>query len=126
MTPKYKQLQEAWYSKLKESGFKDIEYADGSLKSYVPTSFTARDPLMQSVTEEYYRMCYHFLNEYKFESELEKVIWEYHSNGLSARNIYKILTAEGMPKWKSQWKKSSIHKRIKNLVNLMKQRYLLV
>ncbi len=32
-----------------------------------------------------------FLNNYNFRSKLEKVIWEYHCNGISYRNIAKLL-----------------------------------
>lgn len=41
--------------------------------------------------QEYYIMAEHFLNEYKFKSNFERIIWEYHTNGMSARNILKTL-----------------------------------
>jgi len=47
--------------------------------------------IVHKAKEDYYYMTEQFLNSYDFESGLEKVIWEYHSNGMSKRNITKTL-----------------------------------
>lgn len=118
-------LKKIWDEKLKESGFKDIEYKSGSIASGVPSSLRgATSNLRAKVesTEEYYRMTYHFLNDHKFESELEKVIWEYYTNGLSYRSISKILRTAGV----SSFHKEEVMAVINKLEKLMKARYLSV
>jgi len=88
----YKALQDKWYKKAKDSGFQDIEYGDGSIRNCRPRTITNMDPVLRQAKEEYYTMAYHFLYEHKFKSLLEQIIWEYHTEGISVRNIAKILT----------------------------------
>jgi hypothetical protein len=42
----------------------------------------------------YYRLAEHFLNDYKFPNQLQRIIWEYHSQGISLRDIVTILAKE--------------------------------
>lgn len=91
---KLKQLQREWYAKLKDSGFDDIEYEGHSIKEWSSrfqrkTKLQGKDSI--EAIEEYHRLAEHFLNDYDFASELEKVIWEYHANGLHHGEISKIL-----------------------------------
>lgn len=89
-----KALQKEWYKKLKDDGFTDIENDEDHLKFYnsqFAAQFVERDSYVWEAKAEYYRMAEHFLHEYEFESELEKVIWEYHANALSYRDIAKVL-----------------------------------
>jgi IS30 family transposase len=110
-----KRQQKIWYAKLKKEGFKDIEYADGSLKGHAKK----RSFVQQQATQEYYYLCYHFLHEYKFDSELERIIWEYHTNGLSARDIAVTLKKAKIIKLSHQ----SVWIRIKRHENIMKSKY---
>lgn len=85
------QLKTVWYRKLKQSGFKDIERDEDTLKSW-SSIFQYQKPGNNAQSkEEYYRYATHFLEEHNFETELQRIIWEYHSNGLSMRNIAKTL-----------------------------------
>lgn len=86
-----KQLSKEWYAKLKAEGFDDIEYSDGSLRAAHARHPTSLDPLRRQAVEEYYTLCTHFLYEFEFERDIHKTIWEYHTNGLSARSISRIL-----------------------------------
>lgn len=87
-------IQKKWYAKLKKSGFEDAERPEGdrfALKN--PSEACKRDIVIKDYYAklEYYSMARKFIHDYKFESNLEKVIWEYHSEGVSVRNIAKLL-----------------------------------
>lgn len=87
-------LKKKWYAKLEKSGFEDAErpefdrYALKSSSDKFNTADTVRDYYAKT---EYYSMARKFLHDYKFSSNLEKVIWEYHTEGISVRNIAKLL-----------------------------------
>lgn len=85
-------LQDQWYKKLKESGFTDIEHKDGSINRAFSRSDNWKDESLRQLTIDYYCMCTHFLNENKFKDEVERVIWEYHTEGLSIRDTVKLLS----------------------------------
>jgi hypothetical protein len=87
----YASVRKKWYAKLKKTGFKDIEKNDYTLKEY--SSIFAKDKAVRSwdAKTAYYYMATQFLNTYKFSSELDRIIWEYHTNAISIRNITKIL-----------------------------------
>lgn len=89
--PDYDKLKKKWYAKLAKEGFKDIESDEDSLKTYSNIFAQKHSPEQTLAKIEYYRMAEHFLNEYKFASKLDQIIWEYHSNGISMRNIAKLL-----------------------------------
>lgn len=118
--PNFDKLQAEWYGKLAESGFYDIEYANGSIQSGTPRSTKAKDPSLRQATEEYYYMSYHFLTDHTFANELEKVIWEYYSEGLSIRDICKILADTNV----ATLKRTSVWGIVKRLETEMKHRYL--
>ena len=108
-------LKAEWSKKLKASGFNDIEQDEIYFKS------GARSFASQTANEAYYAMASDFLREHSFVNHLERIIWEYHSNGISLRNIAKILT-------KVRHKKISrfpIHQVVQRLEIEMKKMYLL-
>lgn len=87
----YEKLKAVWYTKLEADGFNDIEQDENNLKEW-STKFTRKKSLdTWQAKESYYSMAENFLNTYAFENELEKVIWEYHANGISIRNIVDII-----------------------------------
>lgn len=91
----YKKLKEIWYKKLAKSGFEDIELDENTLKKGTRSSEFARPRSVKSwrSKEAYYYMATHFLHEHTFTSSLERAIWEYHSNGISGRDIARLLTS---------------------------------
>lgn len=124
----YKKLRKTWYKKLKESGFKDIEFNDDTLAGNHSSTFYRNIPnhtklqnpkVVWEAKLEYYTMAEHFLNEHKFENSLEKIIWEYHSNGLSIRSIIKILHKDKVTKTN----RDTVWKTIKRLSTEMKKLY---
>lgn len=93
LTPQ--QLKKLWDKKLKQSGFEDIEDDQGRLKEWSSRAWrnNEHENLQDTAAAklEYYNMCTTFLNEHPFESRLEQVIWEYYTEGISYRNIAKLL-----------------------------------
>ena len=85
-------LKEIWAKKLKDSGFEDIETPLGGLKRYDKDYFFHPDMVERAgFSRHYYDLARAFLNDYKFDSTLDKTIWEQHSEGKSVRYIAKLL-----------------------------------
>lgn len=93
-----KKLQLKWYLKLKESGFKDIEDSQGYLISSANHNLgMTRLRLWRRSKEEYYRLAAGVLFERKFpkgrvlSEEHYKAVWKLHIEGMSYREIGKIM-----------------------------------
>lgn len=87
----YKTLKAIWYKKLEKSGFEDIEAEDERLKAWSSQFKRQRSVDSWEAKAAYYSMADSFLNDYKFASRIERIIWEYHANGLSIRGIVETL-----------------------------------
>lgn len=118
-----KKLLDKWYKKLKDAGFDDAERNENDLKTTFISQAAAhhrRDAgVVWEAKAEYYRLAEHFLNEYKFASELDKVIWTYHTEAISARNIADTLSRAGI-----KITKSPVNYVIQRLSKIMRDRYL--
>ncbi len=119
MSAKFERLQAIWYDKLKQSGFNDVEYHDGTRERGTP-NLKNRAPVQIEAIEAYYTMARHFLIEHTFEREIDKTIWAYYSEGLSYRDIENTLLKASVKKLK----KSQIKNIITSLEILMKDKYL--
>lgn len=86
----YEKLRAIWYKKLDKAGFKDIERDEDNLKSWTATKVNRSLHSWES-KEAYYQMATNFLSDYTFASNTEKLIWEYHAEGISTRDIAKLL-----------------------------------
>lgn len=122
----YEKEKTKWYKKLEKSGFVDIELNEKRLKTWSSNQFEF-PRLMTSdggwkIKAEYYYMAAQFLNDYKFDTEIEKTIWTYHSEGLSVREISSILTKIKVKSIPTQ--RTSIWKVIKRLKKSMYSMYL--
>lgn len=94
MDPKskeFKKLQKTWYAKLKKNGFEDAETDEDHLKVWSTRWARERYVAEAESRAAYYELANKFLQEHKFSSNLQKVIWEYHSKGVSYRDISKTL-----------------------------------
>lgn len=97
-TSSLKELKEVWYKKLEASGFNDIEADETRLKTWssgTGSPYRAAykyKEMMFDAKADYSRYAEHFLNEHKFKNERERIIWEYHTNGMSLRSISEILS----------------------------------
>lgn len=112
----YQQLRDIWYKKLAKT-FDDIEDKDGNLKSFTYSQVKSHIHLWES-NAHYYELASALLNEHEFESNRERIIWEYHSNGLSTRDITRLLK-----KVKIQTNRQTVWETISNLQQIMKKRY---
>lgn len=92
----YIALYNKWYSKLKKSGFEDIEWYDkkrakGQNSDFlIDQSSKIRASYRQSIAE-HYRLCRNFLTHYKFRDRKEKLIFKLYTDGTTYRSILKIL-----------------------------------
>lgn len=116
----YQKLKEVWYKKLERSGFVDAERDEYTLKQYSSRFNQAEVVRNWHSKTEYYSMAGQFLNTHKFASRLEKVIWEYHANGVSVRDIAKLLKHVKVIKPN----KDNVHKILARLIREMKSMYL--
>jgi hypothetical protein len=78
-------LKAKWAKKLLDSGFKDIENKDGSLKAEIDMRTITK--AMKDGTQEYYAQAEYFLNTHRFLSSLEFEVWIAHCDGNSYRKI---------------------------------------
>jgi len=115
-------LKAKWYKKLKSAGFEDAETTTGKLK--ISAKEVLRDYRLatKQSKEDYYAMADTFLNEYAFETDLEKTIWEYHVNGLGVHAITDTLRKARITKSN----RTTIGNIINDLREVMKKRYLKV
>ncbi len=122
----YLELREIWYKKLERSGFKDIEDMtdrDGSKFSIKVTSHSHHLKNVKRDWEsktEYFSLAGQFLHNYRFKNNKDKVLWEYHANGLSLSDIAQIFKKAGL----KPTSKSGVENRLKPLVAEMKRMYL--
>lgn len=117
----YEKLKAVWYKKLKDEGFQDIETDEDNLKTWSSRFSSKKARELWRAKEAYYYMATNFLNDYSFDSNLEKVIWEYHSNAMSVRNIAKLLNKSTYSKKLS---KEAVWLIVRKLEASMKRMYL--
>lgn len=115
-----------WYKKLEESGFVDIEQDEDNLKSWSAKFATKKSQELWKAKESYYHMATHFLNDYKFETPIEKIIWEYHAEAISVQDISRILRKLRYRKLgqRSKIDHNSVWAVISKLEKIMKNMYL--
>lgn len=102
-TKKFKSLEKKWYSKLKKTGFEDIEHSEKDLKQFSGVTSIHREDGGSKIDDwaewgrsttikdhwktEYYSRCRQFLNEHKFKNKTQRKIFEMYSEGIGARVI---------------------------------------
>lgn len=118
-TKKFKELQKKWYKKIEKEGFKDIETDEDHLKEWDSHIFSRYSPHIMASKEEYFRLAGQFSNSYEFESLRERLIWEYHAEGLSFNEISEKLKKRGY----KVHSRSSMHIIVKKLADEMFKRY---
>jgi len=110
---------------LKANGFQDIEQDEDTLKEWSSRTMrkNAHENLLDSWADklEYYDLANRFLHEYPFDKELHRVIWTYHSEGISYRNIAKLLRKAKV----ARLKKDTIWRIVSELKLTMKKMYLI-
>lgn len=133
----YDKLKKIWYKKLAKhkdkngEKFEDIEKNEYDFKKNTSLNrasgrnVSSSSRVSQDAKRDYYIMAEHFLNEHEFESRIERIIWEYHANGLSVRNIVKILNKVNSKRaYGNKVYRDRVWKIINTLETLMKKMYL--
>jgi hypothetical protein len=119
-TEDFKKLKEKWYSKLKSSGFNDIEQDENHLKEWDSFAFTSRyNKHLFNSKETYYRYASQFLHDYNFPDKRQQVIWELHSSGKTITQISQELKKR---RFKSH-NRSGVHVTIQALAKEMLKNY---
>ncbi len=87
-----RELKMSWYNHLESMGFDDIEKKSSGISVSV-SWHSAEEPQedQPSIFDDgklnYYQWVGNKLNESRFRSETDRLIWEHHSEGLSRREI---------------------------------------
>lgn len=116
----YEELRDEWYAKLKDGGFQDIEDKQGRILEWSSRFAAKHDQVDMDAKLAYAQMADRFLDEYKFDTELEKTIWAYHANAISVRDIAVMLQKVGI-----NYHKDKVHGVVKKLKKSMFSMYLL-
>lgn len=114
----YDKLRAIWYKKLEDEGFQDIEQDEDNLKLWSSRFAQQRSTKLWESKAAYYYMAGNFLVDYKFASKTEQLIWQQHSDGVSARDIAKELIKSGI-----QTNRTTVWQQIKRLESTMKKMY---
>ena len=117
----YEKLRAVWYKKLEKEGFVDIESDEDNLKSWSAKFATPKSQELMESKAAYYHMATHFLNDYQFESALEKTILEYHTEAISVRDIAKLLRKKTKV---MTLDRNVVWKTVKRLETIMKKMYM--
>lgn len=121
----FKKLQARWYSKLKAEGFQDIETDEMLLNVNSTRWARLKTQTRMADANAYYELATRFLYEYDFENDtgkitdIDKVIWMYHVEGLGVRPLADVLK-------KLKFKKKgygTVAKVVKRLKQIMIERY---
>ncbi len=83
-------LKSEWYAYLCKTGFVDLEANERNLDSKATANLRHLTQFQEGIFEarrSYYQWAKEKLDYSEFRSEKDKLIWEYHSEGLSTREI---------------------------------------
>ena len=115
--PSFKEAEAQWYKKLKDEGFQDIEDTsrdDRPLKVWDRSYFLKLDDLSFAAKQSYYRQASNFLEQHDFKNEVQRRIWELHTEGISRRDI-----ASKIKGLKPTYKQASVGNILLSLRNIM-------
>jgi hypothetical protein len=97
-TQKFKILQKKWYDKIAKKGFQDIEdtrHEQRYLKIWHSAYFQVTySPAEFEFKRDYYCKASRFLHDHTFANELERKIWELHTEGFSLRKTATYLASQ--------------------------------
>jgi len=79
----------------------------------------AKHPVNIEALQEYFYLANSFLNDHQFTSNVERIIWEYHTEGLSIREIETVLKKAKV----KDTRRNKIFYTITNLKDLMFKKY---
>lgn len=100
-TPSFKALQQAWYQRLRDEGFEDIEEFIGEeleLKDKDLRRAGHRDYMRAEYDAEYFHVISQKVHETEFRNDVERLIMLSHSEGKKAVTICEELKQRGTPR----------------------------
>lgn len=119
-TKPFKALQEKWYKKLKDEGFKDVEQDENHLKEWDSHAFVSRySSKLFASKQTYFELAGQFVYTYKFKTPREKLIWELHAEG---KTITQISTELKRRRYKT-YNRSGVHIIIQSIAKVMLKQY---
>ncbi len=83
-------MRKEWYSYLKQEGFEDIEKGEQLVdegQRFLLDNKAFQSPQTFHAQVNYYQWARSKVNDGEFKAERDKLIWEYHSEGLSGRQM---------------------------------------
>jgi hypothetical protein len=86
-------LQKVWYAKLRATGFKDLEFfteAGVATTSMLNASIGSLMGHYRPESEYYFSKARWYVHHGTFETNFEALVWQYHSDGVSAVAMSKI------------------------------------
>lgn len=87
-------LKRSWYTKLEAVGFNDIEKNQTSAIAELNYRKNFKTTDTFEITRTYYDWARSKLSDSKFQDRKDKLIWKYHSEGFSRREIAPIVGFE--------------------------------
>lgn len=99
----YNETKKKWYEKLKREGFEDIEQDEKTLKRWHSSYFICPSHGFRTIEKfnaqrDYYLQASKFLHIGTF-NEKEYDVWELHAEGVSTREISRLLGIGRFPVW---------------------------
>lgn len=96
-------LQETWYKKLEDLGFKDIEKKKGDdwvLSEGSSRLYERLDPLSLKIREEYYEWLYRVVSSEQtiFRNDVDRFILCRHAEGIRIKQMVAELLSRGTPR----------------------------
>ena len=92
-------LRSEWLEYVKAAGFIDIENQAGDIIDHATNiqSYHFKTEVQAKAKESYYSWARAKLQEGAFQSQKERIVWEYHAEGWSRRSIAKAIGNK--PSW---------------------------
>ena len=119
----FRKLQNQWYTRLKQSGFDDIECDKAGLQDsrYLKRHASTIKRVYCEATEEHYRRCRIHLEHHRFRIKTDKILFGWYADGESYRKIVDLFNRKYKKKKRSIF---YIFERIKRLkADMVEARY---
>lgn len=99
--PSFKALQEEWYQRLKDEGFKDAEMViDGkhTLENKRTREYQSTPKVVRETKEEYYAVLAQCVHCHWFDDDIERRVLTWYAQGRRIRDICDDLERMGEPR----------------------------
>ena len=103
-SPSFLALQKAWYKRLKDTGFQDIEelnFGEPTLKQSSENKYRGlrgKDPILKAAIEDYFRLLSEHVAEGEFDNDIERIIMQMFASGMKTCVIVRHLAQIKQPR----------------------------